>query len=361
MPMSDYETGNSEVEECIHLLERDLIEAIELKNFESLSNIRNKAMNLNFRIKDKRLELMQAVAIDMEIFVQRDDDYVPPDIGRNMSKEWEPSWWPSVKETAAQWQKYHDEQHQRREEGKRIGIEDDFIAFADFKPLPMIYWSEKREIFLPVILNNYISAKGGSTTRQVDIETFCDGFSDCVDVYFVGFCHLRNAARTFYASRAESITVTNTGEIFRDVNEFRYYIGKIYSDSLEGQLDRFFGEYGAEIAEIVMFIGRIEGNLKNRVKSILMKRLSIMSGFSIDDIKTSKVYKAVFKAVGFDSRDFKQSVKSFGEKVYKNPELYFLLENTLNDIIVDGKGVVDELMAALVRKTLKKVAPPPDI
>lgn len=343
-------------------LEADLVQAIENKDIKQLSNIRNKAMNLGFRLKDEKLERIKAVAMDIELFLQRNDDYVPLHLAKSMPEEWAPSWWLTIKESAGKWQEYHDERDGRREESKRIGVEDDFVSFANFKPLPTTYWSERREILLPVVMD-YVSAKGVATRREVDITTFAEGVSDNggPDVYVDGFCHMRNARRTFLASRAKSITIVATGEIFNDVNQFRDYLGGIYSNSLEGRLDAFFGSHGAEISEIVLFIGRAEGRLKNRVKKILLDSLAELSGVSVDDLKTSKVCKEVFKVVGFDSRDFKQSVKNFGEKVYEDRTLYASLEDILGQIVVDNRGVVDEVMAAMVKKTLKKVAPPPEV
>jgi hypothetical protein len=357
---------NTDEQETIKQLEEGLVRAIQAKDPVELSRIRNDAMNKNFRLKDDKLELIQKVALSVEIYSRgllenASSTGVPTALIELAPNEWRPTWWGEILDEYKFGKAEESLKQAKREEGIRIGKEDDFISHTELKSLPKTYWLERREVLLPICME-YVSAKGEATTREVDITTFSEGVSDegGPDIYLEGFCHIRNARRTFLASRSTSITVLETGEIFQDVASFREYISHLYLSSQEGRLDKFFGEKGGALSEITLFIGRAEGRLKNRVKKVLLKKLSELSGVPEDELKSSKVCKTVFKEVGFDSRDFNKTVKDFGERVYEDPNAYYVLESILSEISTDGNGATDEVIASMAKKTLKKVAPPPN-
>lgn len=173
------------------------------------------------------------------------------------------------------------------------------------------FWGERQKVLVPVLLD-YVSAKGERSEREVDIHAFQLYASDegKQTMFLHAFCHLRNARRYFVSSRAKSITVIETGEVFTNDQQFCEFLSDHYAQSTEGKLDSFFGEIGADIAEVALYLGRMEGKLKARAKKVLIPVLAGLAGVEAVEMKDSTVCKEVLKSVGFEAKDYRNDNKA---------------------------------------------------
>ena len=216
------------------------------------------------------------------------------------------------------------------------------------------FWGERQKVLVPVLLD-YVSAKGERSEREVDIHAFQLYASDegKQTMFLHAFCHLRNARRYFVSSRAKSITVIETGEVFTNDQQFCEFLSDHYAQSTEGKLDSFFGEIGADIAEVALYLGRMEGKLKARAKKVLIPVLAGLAGVEAVEMKDSTVCKEVLKSVGFEAKDYrKATTKLIGNE---SPDVRAALKSLLEELSVDNKGKPDEVIAAMAAKTLKKI------
>jgi hypothetical protein len=216
------------------------------------------------------------------------------------------------------------------------------------------FWSERQSVLLPVVLD-YVSAKGESSEREVDIRYFQlaateDGQET---IHMDCFCHLRNARRYFLAHRAKSITVLETGEVFTRLNDFRDFLFDYYANTTEGQIDCFFAEQGADFAEIALYLGRVEGKLKARAKNVLLPVLADLSGTSIERLRDSIVCKTVLKVVGTDGKDYKAATDRLLND--NSQETKAALKKMLEELSVDKNGKPNDVIAPLAAKILKKI------
>jgi hypothetical protein len=216
------------------------------------------------------------------------------------------------------------------------------------------FWSERQSVLLPVVLD-YVSAKGESSEREVDIRYFQlaateDGQET---IHMDCFCHLRNARRYFLAHRSKSITILETGEVFTRLNDFRDFLFDYYANTTEGQIDCFFAEQGADFAEIALYLGRVEGKLKARAKNVLLPVLADLSGTSIERLRDSIVCKTVLKVVGTDGKDYKAATDRLLND--NSQETKAALKKMLEELSVDKNGKPNDVIAPLAAKILKKI------
>ena len=125
-----------------------------------------------------------------------------------------------------------------------------------------------------------------------------------------------------------------------------------FSQSIENKLDSFFGEIGADICEVALYLGRMEGKLKARVMEVLIPVLAELSAVEAITIKNSSICKQVLKSVGFESKNYWKAIRRLLAK--KNPEVRVALESLLEELSVDDKGKPDKAIAAMAAKTYEK-------
>ena len=112
-----------------------------------------------------------------------------------------------------------------------------------------------------------------------------------------------------------------------------------------------YGEIGADIAEVALYLGRMEGKLKARAKKVLIPVLAGLAG--VEAVEDSTVCKEVLKSVGFEAKDYrKATTKLLGNE---SPDVRAALKSLLEELSVDNKGKPDEVIAAMAAKTLKKI------
>ena len=216
------------------------------------------------------------------------------------------------------------------------------------------FWSGRQSVLLPVVLD-YVSAKGERSEREVDIRYFQLAAADDGQqtIHLDCFCHLRNARRYFLAHRAKTITVVETGEVFTSTTEFRDFLFSYYEQTAEGHIDSFLAKEGADLAEVALYLGRIEGKLKQRAKKVLLPVLAELSGVSVEKLKASSVCKSLLKVAGTEGKDYRAATKRL--LASDSEQTKAALRNMLEELSVDNKGKTDEVIAPLAGKTLKKL------
>lgn len=219
---------------------------------------------------------------------------------------------------------------------------------------PTDTWINRASILMPVYLE-YVDSKGACSERQVDLTHFSEkiGESGELDLVLEGFCHLRNGRRSFLASRAEKITIVETGEIFSNSSEFRRHLIDQYLNSEEGKLNQFFGNVGADLTEVAFYLGRLEGKLKTRATTVLTPILADLAGITVAEMNSSPVYKKVRKAAGYDENAYQEACISLLNNKEEHTKRQF--QQLLEELSVDGRGKPDKLISEKTSKLLKSL------
>lgn len=113
---------------------------------------------------------------------------------------------------------------------------------------------------------NYTDRNGLSTTRQIKVNGYRIS-SNRKDAEIWGYCYLRNAGRTFYASRIKRCVDLETGEIITDIITF---LEKKYYSSPMGQLDLWIERRKGEM-DILVYVGRLDNQLRQNKKDIIIE------------------------------------------------------------------------------------------
>jgi hypothetical protein len=113
---------------------------------------------------------------------------------------------------------------------------------------------------------DYKDRNGLSTTRQIKVSGYRIS-SDRKDAEIWGYCYLRGAGRTFYASRIKRCVDLDTGEVITDIIPFLE--GKYYSSPI-GQLDLWIERRKGEI-DILVYVGRLDNQLRQSKKEIIIE------------------------------------------------------------------------------------------
>jgi len=113
---------------------------------------------------------------------------------------------------------------------------------------------------------DYKDRNGLNTTRQIKVNGYRIS-SNKKDAEIWGYCYLRNAGRTFYASRIKRCVDLDTGEIITKVIPF---LEEKYNNSPLGQLDLWIERRGNELDALV-YVGRLDSQLRQNKKDIIVE------------------------------------------------------------------------------------------
>lgn len=132
-------------------------------------------------------------------------------------------------------------------------------------------WEEPFDLFLPshprpiqaTLRLSYADATGASTERHVDVKE-CDTTNP--SGYLIGFCHLRNAVRTFRMDRVKRAIDAESGEIIDDLCQFA---AKKYAESPVAALDALLKD-SADALRALFYIGKADGRFTAKEKQIFL-------------------------------------------------------------------------------------------
>lgn len=105
-----------------------------------------------------------------------------------------------------------------------------------------------------------------STTRQIKVSGYRIS-SNRKDAEIWGYCYLRNAGRTFYASRIKRCVDLDTGEIITDIIAF---LEEKYYSSPIGQLELWIERRKGEL-DVIVYVGRLDNQLRQNKKDIIIE------------------------------------------------------------------------------------------
>lgn len=105
-----------------------------------------------------------------------------------------------------------------------------------------------------------------STTRQIKVSGYRIS-SNRKDAEIWGYCYLRNAGRTFYASRIKRCVDLDTGEIITDIIVF---LEEKYYSSPIGQLELWIERRKGEI-DVLVYVGRLDNQLRQSKKDVIVE------------------------------------------------------------------------------------------
>ena len=142
----------------------------------------------------------------------------------------------------------------------KLNEEDDQAgSFDDSTPYVV---GEEKDIWLELDID-YIDARGGATNRQIKLKSYCAN-TEQTDARLFAFCYLRNANRTFYASRIKRCVDLENGEVIDNIPNY-----------LEQQYDNLYvdGEDNKLLVELA--IDYRERNGKSVPRQVKVKRFRV--------------------------------------------------------------------------------------
>jgi hypothetical protein len=102
-----------------------------------------------------------------------------------------------------------------------------------------------------------------------------------------------------------------------------------------------------------LYLGRVEGKLKQRAKNVLLLVLADLSGVSVVELKNSPVCKSVLKFAGTEGKAYRAATQRLLSN--NSAKTKAALKTLLDNLSVDSKGKIDEVVAPLAAETLKKL------
>lgn len=108
----------------------------------------------------------------------------------------------------------------------------------------------------------YVDGHGQGTERTVDVREFGPYRGD---VLLIGHCHLRNATRTFLASRIRQCVDEETGELVADVPA---YLRAKYEASPEASLERLRADE-LDVLRVLLYVGKADGQFRAAERAIV--------------------------------------------------------------------------------------------
>ncbi len=115
------------------------------------------------------------------------------------------------------------------------------------------------------IIFDYTDANDKKFSRTVDVKTVDK--SDKDNTYIQGFCHLRNAMRTFTSSRMENCANVETGEIISDPGAYLYHE---YKQSPGYSLKRLESDF-IDVLKVLLFLGKADDRLVQAEREFIRK------------------------------------------------------------------------------------------
>lgn len=118
---------------------------------------------------------------------------------------------------------------------------------------------------------NYIDSSGQESSRLINVIRFWESSSHGCEVD--AYCHLRNANRTFLASRITLCVDNTTGEIIDDLLGF---LENIYTHSVDASIDRLMNDHRDAI-RAVLYVAKADGQLRKPEKLVISELLIKLS------------------------------------------------------------------------------------
>ena len=117
----------------------------------------------------------------------------------------------------------------------------------------------------------YTDGNGLETSRIVDVK-YCS-FTGNNDM-FKGYCHLREANRTFRISRVQQAVDVSTGEIIDDLSVF---LREKYEQSDHFALTNAFDKYYDNLRAL-LYVGKADGQLRRGERAVLYEFMQQITG-----------------------------------------------------------------------------------
>ncbi len=171
----------------------------------------------------------------------------------------------------------------------------------------------------------YRDSNARISNRKINLNSFTGYYLD-------GFCHLRNAERSFCIDRVISIADGKTGEIINDPCE---YLKGIYEKSEIYVLDTIYNKY-FEVLRIIIHTIRIDGN-KSQIEKKKLHNLIM----SLNDLNIQLDDKSIDDFVNDEMWEFK-SMHAFRlgvGRAIKMENLPFNFINKIEVILETGKKI----------------------
>lgn len=118
---------------------------------------------------------------------------------------------------------------------------------------------------------SYRDFEGARTERLVDVRE-CD--TAAPDGLLIGFCHLRQAIRSFRLDRIHRAVDVETGEIIDDICA---YAARKYAESPTASLDALFANT-SDALRALFYIGKADGRFTAKEKQIFLRYCHAASG-----------------------------------------------------------------------------------
>jgi len=113
---------------------------------------------------------------------------------------------------------------------------------------------------------DYKDREGLSTTRQVKVKSFRINEEE-TEAEIYGYCYLRDAGRTFYATRIKRCVDLDTGEIIKKIPTF---LKTKHYASPEGKWELWMNKRNCEV-EVLVYIGRLDKQLRRKEREIIIE------------------------------------------------------------------------------------------
>jgi len=133
----------------------------------------------------------------------------------------------------------------------------------------------------------YTDGQGATTERKVDIKRYePQGRHGLV----IGYCHFRNATRTFRFDRMTRVIDLDTGEIIPDLQK---RLNDEWSASPEPLLDQLYREQG-DVLKLLLYMAKADGAVRAAEIGVIAQHCQAITG---DSRITPDLIKDLLKAV----------------------------------------------------------------
>jgi len=170
----------------------------------------------------------------------------------------------------------------------------------DFE-LPQDFDSIKLNSLAQII---YVDSRGQKSERRITMHSVSQTANN--DYVVKGYCHEKNAQRTFRLTRIQQLTDMETGEIFENPSQ---YFTERFQDSPIGMITNIFQELESEIL-VLTFVARADGYLRAKEREIIMKFIIDKSNADLDH----KLLEDEIRRTYCESQDFRYSLKKISNE-----------------------------------------------
>ncbi len=166
----------------------------------------------------------------------------------------------------------------------------------------------------------YEDGKGKKTERDITTIKIGEDFDD--DIMILAYCHMRDAKRSFYATRMIELIDLETGEVIKDKRAYLRNKIKEYMDSPEYLLmlkeqERLKYQYdfiqkNKDLLDIMSYIVRVDGSYNQKEKLFVRYYLKLSE---ITDILDDDMVDSIMKNFGLITyQSFQAKVRKLQDK-----------------------------------------------